>query len=446
MFRLLLFLLILVLNTDLLSQWFETHRYYGIKLFEDIKFRDSTLGFIVGENGSIFKTTDFGINWDLCSTSSTARLHRIFFSQSSILVCGDSGTVLKSTDDGNSWRILPFPDRKKLYSIHMIDSLTGFAVGEYIFAKTTDGGESWIYSLFSQTIFRSLLFINDQIGFLACDSLHYSFIKKTTDGGNSWHTKVQYEHGPLFGFFFINSVGYVVGDNETVFRTTDFGENWYEPKPHTPSQIWDYTSVFFINELVGWVSGPRGEILKTTDGGYNWNLQRSIIQTGYTFYNGAIFFTDSLNGWTVGGGRDTALYGRILRTTNSGITFKEYDFFTSSLSEVKLHQNYPNPFNSTTNIKFSIAELGVRNGSTHLGGLTINAEYSNPHSLNQQFVTLKVYDVLGREVATLVNEEKPAGNYEITFNAELYNLTSGVYFYRLTSRNFSETKKLLILK
>jgi hypothetical protein len=54
--------------------------------------------------------------------------------------------------------------------------------------------------------------------------------------------------------------------------------------------------------------------------------------------------------------------------------------------------------------------------------------------------------VLGREVATLVNEEKPAGNYEITFNAELYNLTSGVYFYRLTSRNFSETKKLLLLR
>jgi hypothetical protein len=110
-------------------------------------------------------------------------------------------------------------------------------------------------------------------------------------------------------------------------------------------------------------------------------------------------------------------------------------------TEFVLYQNYPNPFNATTNIKFSIAELGVR-----------NAEYSNPHSLNQQFVTLKVYDVLGREVATIVEEVKEAGTHHYPFSIIHYPLPAGVYFYQLRVRNNSsnhlpiQTKKMLIMK
>jgi hypothetical protein len=82
-----------------------------------------------------------------------------------------------------------------------------------------------------------------------------------------------------------------------------------------------------------------------------------------------------------------------------------------------LEQNYPNPFNPTTTIKFSIPK--------------------------QSYVTLKVYDILGREVATLINEEKLAGNYEVKFNKQL---SSGIYFYQLKAGNFTATKKLLLLK
>lgn len=102
------------------------------------------------------------------------------------------------------------------------------------------------------------------------------------------------------------------------------------------------------------------------------------------------------------------------------LTITNVDELAEPLNCFYLYQNYPNPFNSISKIKYQIA-----NGSQ---------------------VMLKVFDLLGREVVTLVNEEKPAGSYEVTFNAELYNLASGVYFYRLTSRNFSDTKKLLILK
>ncbi|MBK7379471.1 MAG: T9SS type A sorting domain-containing protein [Ignavibacteriales bacterium] len=88
-----------------------------------------------------------------------------------------------------------------------------------------------------------------------------------------------------------------------------------------------------------------------------------------------------------------------------------------------LEQNYPNPFNPTTRIKFEIPGQ-ARNANT--------------------LVTLKVYDVLGNEVAILVNEEKPAGKYEVTFDAS--QLSSGIYFYTLKAGTFVETKKLILLK
>ena len=94
----------------------------------------------------------------------------------------------------------------------------------------------------------------------------------------------------------------------------------------------------------------------------------------------------------------------------------------------RLEQNYPNPFNPSTIIRFQI---------------------STP-----EFVTLKVYDILGREVATLINAEKPAGTYEVEFTAKggsasggnAQNLPSGVYVYRLQAGKFSDVKKLLLLK
>ncbi|MBT8386042.1 MAG: T9SS type A sorting domain-containing protein [Ignavibacteria bacterium] len=91
---------------------------------------------------------------------------------------------------------------------------------------------------------------------------------------------------------------------------------------------------------------------------------------------------------------------------------------TSLPKEFNLSQNYPNPLNPATIIKYQLPELS--------------------------FVTLKVYDVLGNEVALLVDEEKPAGSYEINFDGS--ELTSGIYFYQLKAGNFIETKKMVLLK
>jgi hypothetical protein len=92
--------------------------------------------------------------------------------------------------------------------------------------------------------------------------------------------------------------------------------------------------------------------------------------------------------------------------------------YENNLVEFNLEQNYPNPFNPKTNIGFRISNFG--------------------------FVSLKIYDILGREVATLVNEEKPADEYEVEFSAA--KLTSGIYFYQLKAGNYLETKKMVLLK
>ena len=88
------------------------------------------------------------------------------------------------------------------------------------------------------------------------------------------------------------------------------------------------------------------------------------------------------------------------------------------ISSFYLSQNYPNPFNPATTINYQIPELN--------------------------FVTIKIYDVLGKEAATLVNEEKPAGNYQIEFNGA--NLPSGIYFYRIQAYDYVETRKMVLLK
>jgi hypothetical protein len=102
---------------------------------------------------------------------------------------------------------------------------------------------------------------------------------------------------------------------------------------------------------------------------------------------------------------------------------------TDSPSDFKLYQNYPNPFNPTTKIKYSIPSVQTHSDAS---------------------VQLKVYDILGREVATLVNEVQLAGNYEIEFNSTETNshttLPSGVYFYKLDAGSFHQIKKMILLK
>ncbi|HEY7750784.1 MAG TPA: T9SS type A sorting domain-containing protein [Ignavibacteriaceae bacterium] len=102
-----------------------------------------------------------------------------------------------------------------------------------------------------------------------------------------------------------------------------------------------------------------------------------------------------------------------LNDGSTGIIFSDNDEFG-----FRLDQNYPNPFNPNTNIRFQIPENGL--------------------------ATLKVYDILGTEITTLISDELSAGNYDFDFDGS--KLTSGIYFYRLTTETFSQTRKMILIK
>jgi hypothetical protein len=130
-------------------------------------------------------------------------------------------------------------------------------------------------------------------------------------------------------------------------------------------------------------------------------------------------WTDNYNSKTYNAMR---IWGKYI-DTSTGIEIDE----SYMVSRFRLFQNYPNPFNPTTTIRYTIPNVGT---------------------LRATSVQLKVYDVLGNEVATLVNEEKPAGTYEVDFNTSSikHHTSSGVYFYQLKAGNYLETKKIILIK
>jgi len=210
-------------------------------------------------------------------------------------------------------------------------------------------------------------------------------------------------------------------------KTTNGGVNWVS---QTSGTTYDLRSVYFVSTTTGWTVGLSGKIIKTTNGGTNWTSQSSGISNDLY----SVYFITSDIGWVVGNS------GKILKTTNAGTNWATqtsgtaYDLRSvciiqqslgknlcnnenNNVNRMYLH-NYPNPFNPTTVINYSIPEVS--------------------------YVELKVYDILGNEVANLVSDENTPGNYNVVFDASLFS--SGVYIYTLKTNNYFQTKKMMLIK
>ena len=204
---------------------------------------------------------------------------------------------------------------------------------------------------------------------------------------------------------FIDINNGIVVAGPTILRTTNGGETWTRQISDTTSWL---SGVYFINTNNAIVVGENGTILHTTNGGTNW-----ISQSSGTWSNlESVHFVNENVGWVVG------YYGTILKTTNGGVTFVEEHQIDEMPKEFLLSQNYPNPFNPSTKIQYQVSNIS--------------------------HVSLVVYDILGNEIETMVNEEKSPGKYETNWNAA--GLPSGVYFYQLRTGSFVETKKMILLR
>ena len=177
-----------------------------------------------------------------------------------------------------------------------------------------------------------------------------------------------------------------------------------------------YVSEYILGGLqVVDVSNPANPTLA------GWYQPTGVFALGVESFNGFVYVSDGLGG--------IQIYRNLFVTPVSVETDENI------VTDFKLEQNYPNPLNPNTKIKYTIPETG----NPLLGGA------------GGGLVTLKVYDILGNEVATLVNEEQAPGAYEVEFNTSssfrlVRNLVSGIYFYQLKSGSFIETKKMILLK
>ncbi len=405
--------------TGVHAQWIQQNSGTGVSL-RDIRFANNSTGWIAGYNGTILKTTDGGINWLPQNTGTTYSLLSLFTIDGvNLWTVGTNGVVLKSTNGGTYWVSKSSGTSNNLSSIYFINSSLGWAGGDYDMLKTTNGGDNWFTQTTGLNIpVSSMCFFNENTGIVVGGTS----IKKTTNGGFNWITVQFYCCHSLMSSCFVNlSTGWAVGTltypNQRfgeALKTINSGSNWNGLT--TPSGDREYYSVFFTNSNLGWICGYQGLIIKTDNGGTNWYHQLS----GTSNHLLSVYFVNTLTGWISGSA------GTILKTTNGGGPVGITQIGTEILQFFSLSQNYPNPFNPVTKIKFDIP--------TPL----------NPPEGGTQEVRLIIYDILGTEIAVLVNERLSSGTYEIEWDAS--NYPSGIYFYKLLTSEFIDTKKMVLIK
>ena len=406
---------LIVFNVIGFSQWTEQNPIVSSVIFNSITFSNQTNGIIVGSKGIILHTSNAGENWDIIYSPTNMILEKVFFIDDlQGWIVGDSGLVLKTTNGGSGWIELPSNISEKLYSVYFESPLLGWAVGKNIIYKTSDGGINWQEKKRDNSWYYDLYFVDQNNGWVAGDSSAYGVILRTSDGGDSWTKIFETYFGYLSSIKFASqNIGYAVGENSIVAKTSDGGSTWFDIVVISQGN-YDWQDVYFVDDNIGWLVDLFGAVVKTSDGGLTWieQIPRFIIPSNYY----SVYFLDSLKGWAVGAGEDPNLYGRIIRTINGGVT--NLDFENGIVSNFNLSQNFPNPFNPSTTISWQSPVAGYQ--------------------------TLNVYDILGNEVATLVNEYRNAGSYEIDFNAS--SLPSGIYFYKLNAGSFIQTKKMVLIK
>ena len=413
---------VLIASAQLYSQWVQ-QTSPTTKTLEDVYFINSATGFIAGGSGLIMKTTNSGVNWVVQTTPTLTHVTGLYFFDvnTGIAVCGNYSTnvsaILKTTNGGTNWVSKFVNTRIALRnSIQFINSNTGYAggwSGDTALVKTTNGGENWQKVYVSGAIgIDKIDFIDANTGYMAgYRNNGYPFVGKTTNGGLDWTIiYADSRYNQFMSMCFVNlNTGWVVGispsNQSMIQKTTNAGVNWVDQVNQHPSN-WELYNIEMVNENTGWIVGDAGQIVKTTNGGVNWRAQAN---SGYWW---GIDFISPDTGWVVGGN------GIILKTVNGGGTVSVQNISSEVPSAYSLSQNYPNPFNPTTNIRYALPKNGM--------------------------VKLVVFDALGREVETLVNESQQAGTYEAKFNGAA--LTSGVYFYKLITDGFTETKRMAVIK
>ncbi len=356
--------------------------------------------------GGVFRSSNSGDNWSQTNSGITdLNINSIVCNSSGMVFAGTSSSgVFKSTDNGNTW------NNTSLNS-GTIHSLAANSNG-YVFAgsnsgiyRSSDNGVNWIRALDSLTVYS---IVSKDNGYVVVLTSLANSVFRSPDNGVSWQLRE-------FSYNF-NSFG--LAPNGVIFATTG-GEfdalGFYLHSSGDDAYSWGYLYNFgsasqrvAINDPGDvFVSRGNGMWVSSTSG-MSGTYQNSGLNLGGGLILGIVVSPDNI----VFAGQEN---GFVYRNPASPTGIQTGNLTPSSYS---LYQNYPNPFNPATRISYDIPQ--------------------------NSFVKLVVFDVLGKEVATLVNGIQKAGSYNVSFEAS--NLPSGVYFFKLTADGFTDTKKMVLMK
>lgn len=287
----------------------------------DITFINDQTGFLI-TNNELFRTRNAGGTWEKMISLTSGK--RIAFKNMIGYIIGDNGTIYKSTHSGDGWNKLNVSFTDNLNAITLLHQDTVRITGDTRLFASDDGGKTWKSYNISNVNIEDSYFTSSKTGHIACT---YGKILKTTDGGVSWQVKQTTNVIPsdFFRIVFVNkNVGYASQEFSDIYKSTDGGETWKEIASLDAAY-----GMNFINENTGFIAGEYGAIHKTTDGGKTWVWKGFNGRIGGNDLN-SVFFIDEDNGFATG------MRGRIIKTTNSGTTWSEYALTYNNITQVQL--------------------------------------------------------------------------------------------------------------
>ncbi len=425
-FRIFLIIIFLLSNLNsIFAQWVQQSSGVTSRL-TDVVMLDSTTAIAVGRNGSILRTTNSGQTWfDIAAPLSyIVPWNSIsFYDTLNGSIAGDHGVVFTTSNGGKNWLWHQIPANQKCISI--LQTGTGsIYVGTdsgWVFS-TIDTAKTWNSEKISDWSIRTLFtYRGPSIMRVSMYALTpFSICTQYAMPPPNWSEIIIQQFQALgsqgYDTEYCNGggTGFIVGVHgdlraaPAILRKSMPDTSWLS----CATGIHEDGTFFGISapsEKTIYVCGSNGMIYKSSDGGDNWIKQNSL--TNLTL--NAVYFFDENKGIAVGDS------GLIMYTSNGGLTgVNGGDYFPPH--NFLLEQNFPNPFNPTTVINYQLSK------ATH--------------------VSLIIFDALGREVLTIVDEYQNAGTYHKEFNSKNYSLACGAYFYQFRAGDFVSTKKMLLLK
>jgi photosystem II stability/assembly factor-like uncharacterized protein len=390
------------------------------KFFSSVCFTDSLYGWVVGDSGTILHTSDGGTTWSIQQSNTTNDIVSVFFldrnmgwASSYNYTTLPYGTLLLKTENGGlDWTGIPYPQENIFITcILFTDPMTGWMGGKpHALVKTVNGGAGWVQAAIDTSILAffpvlGIKFYNKTYGF-ACGGMFdiAGVTWRTSDGGNTWAAmdasdapadEVHQLH--IFDSLHVMGAG---GDPDFGFgvgllRTSDGGMNWDYEELGVQGTAYD---IAFRNHSEVWAPlGPRRKLIRSMDGGTSWAEMPSPDSTA--IYK--MVFPDSLHGYAVGA------EGAFLRFRHAGNLAVPPGI--AQPGDFALGQNYPNPFDRATTIRFTVPAGEAR------------------------FVRIRVSDVFGYTVMTLVKDYLSPGDNETVFDAA--GLPAGIYLYQMEILN-----------